>query len=68
MKRSATSTRGDKCTRGRRPEFRPPTTPCTSAKPRVGGAPPRGVDRWLREAGSWEDHGTRVPCLGYLGA
>uniref|UniRef100_F6RUP0 thioredoxin-dependent peroxiredoxin n=1 Tax=Equus caballus TaxID=9796 RepID=F6RUP0_HORSE len=33
-KRSATSTRVDKYTQGRRPGFRSLTTPCTSAKPR----------------------------------
>lgn len=62
MKRSATSMRGDKCTRGRRPEFQSPTTPCISAKPRVGGSLSRGFDPWQSEAGSGEGRGTRGPC------
>lgn len=54
--------RGDKCTRGRRPEFQSPTTPCISAKPRVGGSLSRGFDPWQSEAGSGEGRGTRGPC------
>uniref|UniRef100_A0A8D0P641 thioredoxin-dependent peroxiredoxin n=1 Tax=Sus scrofa TaxID=9823 RepID=A0A8D0P641_PIG len=54
-RRSATSTRVDKCTPGRHPGFRSPITPCTSAKPRVGDALPRRVSK---PAPYWE--GTAV--------
>lgn len=45
-----------KCTRERCPGFRSPTTPCTSAKPKVGGAPPRRDDRWHPEVGRARGH------------